>query len=428
MMILSPSSTFLRALAGCAVLLGLVARVAAQATESAPATAPATAPAKPHVTPAADAILDEIRQAYASLNSLEMAGVVTLNLDAAGQKRNDKSNFTAWFQSPDRFRHEMSDDLLVVSNGQKAFLYKSDLKKYLPVDAPKGRQPVADLPAMIGVPLAEQNRSLLMAITQDAADTLTLGASHVDRGPDVTLDGTSYAALNLKTDTESIRLLIDPKTHLLRQLSIDVKQSLIDQGVPQVNAAEVTIDYTKSQPNAQVAQVSFDWTPPADASEVKPPAQRDPALAGAAENPESLVGKPAPDFSLKDMDDKDVKLSSNKGSVVVLDFWATWCGPCREGLPHLNKLYNELSPQGLKVWAVNLREPKDKAAGFMKQQNLTLPVLLDSEATVADLYRVSGIPQTVVIGKDGHVKKVLVGFGPGSDQQLRQAVTAALAE
>jgi hypothetical protein len=55
-------------------------------------------------------------------------------------------------------------------------------------------------------------------------------------------------------------------------------------------------------------------------------------------------------------------------------------------------------------------------------------VLLDSEATVADLYRVSGIPQTVVIGKDGNVKKVLVGFGPGSDQQLRQAVTAALAE
>ena len=121
-----------------------------------------------------------------------------------------------------------------------------------------------------------------------------------------------------------------------------------------------------------------------------------------------------------------VTLSELKGSVVILDFWATWCGPCVASLPHLNKIYTDLQKDGLKVYALNQREDKQKVADFITNKNLTIPVLLDKEGNVAKQYLVTGIPQTVVIGKDGIVKKVLIGTGPDSEEMLRKAVDGAL--
>jgi peroxiredoxin len=126
------------------------------------------------------------------------------------------------------------------------------------------------------------------------------------------------------------------------------------------------------------------------------------------------------------MEAKKVTLSDMKGSVVILDFWATWCGPCVASLPHLNKIYNEFEKDGLKVYALNQREDKQKVAAFIKDKTLTIPVLLDKEGAVAKQYLVTGIPQTVVIGKDGVVKKVIVGFNPDGDQELRDLVAQEL--
>jgi len=112
--------------------------------------------------------------------------------------------------------------------------------------------------------------------------------------------------------------------------------------------------------------------------------------------------------------------------VVVLDFFATWCGPCREALPHLDKLRGEFAEQGVSVYAVNLRENTQTARKFMEQNELTLSVLLDTDGVVAAKYAVSGIPQTVVIGKNGAIRNVFVGFAPHSEDSLRTAIRDAL--
>jgi peroxiredoxin len=138
-----------------------------------------------------------------------------------------------------------------------------------------------------------------------------------------------------------------------------------------------------------------------------------------------LVGKPAPDFTLKDTDGNSVKLSDLKGSVVVLDFWATWCGPCKQSLPLLNKVYDQHKAKGLKVYTVDLKEAVDLVKTTMKDRGYTMPCLLDTDAAVAKLYKVSGIPSTFLVGADGNIKWAEEGFD-GNQDALNKQIGAIL--
>jgi len=110
----------------------------------------------------------------------------------------------------------------------------------------------------------------------------------------------------------------------------------------------------------------------------------------------------------------------------VLDFWATWCGPCVMSLPHLDALYKEFKDQEVKFFAVNQGEDKELVGGFMKSKNLSVPVLLDGDTKVGNKYDAHAIPMTVVVGKDGVVRKVFVGAGPDTESRLRDAIQGAM--
>jgi peroxiredoxin len=139
-----------------------------------------------------------------------------------------------------------------------------------------------------------------------------------------------------------------------------------------------------------------------------------PAAAPATQpdqpDPQTLVGKPAPDFKAVGLDGATHSLAEVKGNVVVLDFWATWCVSCRPLLHHLDENAHRLAGRGLKAFAVNAGDAKDAVAKFVADNSLSLPVLLDPDSTVLGAYKGGDeLPQTVIIGKDGTVKTVLLG-------------------
>jgi len=121
-------------------------------------------------------------------------------------------------------------------------------------------------------------------------------------------------------------------------------------------------------------------------------------------------GKPAPDFSLPDLDGKKVNLSDYLGKVVLVNIWATWCLPCVEEMPSMQKLYNEFKNDDFEILAVSIDvQGLEVVAPFMENHKLTFPALLDPQGTVKTPYGITGVPESFIIDKDGTLVKKIIG-------------------
>ena len=139
-----------------------------------------------------------------------------------------------------------------------------------------------------------------------------------------------------------------------------------------------------------------------------------------------LVGKPAPDFDLKLLGGGKFRLSEHKGHVVVLDFWATWCGPCVNAMPQVDKAVEELKDQQVELVAVNMQEDQKAIKGLLERLDLNPTVALDQDGKTAEKYSVTAIPQTVVIDADGNIARLFVGTSPTFGEQLSASLKGVL--
>ena len=137
--------------------------------------------------------------------------------------------------------------------------------------------------------------------------------------------------------------------------------------------------------------------------------------------------EPAPDFTLPDLEGRRVGLSGLLGRVVFLNFWATWCLPCREEMPTMEKAHRELGPKGLVVLAVNYREDPAAIRPFLRRHALTFPVLLD-DGEVAKRYGLFALPLTYLIDRQGRVAARVVGSRDWSDAESRAVLRRLLEE
>lgn len=124
----------------------------------------------------------------------------------------------------------------------------------------------------------------------------------------------------------------------------------------------------------------------------------------------AVEGKPAPDFTLNDLSGKPVQLSSLKGKVVLVNFWATWCPPCREEVPSMVRLNQLMQGKNFQMLAISIDEGgKEAVQDFFKQGGVTLPALLDTDGKVARLYGTTGVPETFVVDAKGVIRQKVIG-------------------
>ncbi|MFC2005487.1 redoxin domain-containing protein [Chloroflexota bacterium] len=137
------------------------------------------------------------------------------------------------------------------------------------------------------------------------------------------------------------------------------------------------------------------------------------------------VGEPAPDFQLQNLDGQTIYLSNFQGKPVLINFWTTWCPPCRNEMPYMQQIHEEWSGKGLVLLAIDIGERSSTVEEFMQSYNLSLPVLLDTERVVTKKYGINAIPVTFFIDKDGIIREKIVGAFPNKrsiEQHLSKIV------
>ncbi len=125
--------------------------------------------------------------------------------------------------------------------------------------------------------------------------------------------------------------------------------------------------------------------------------------------------QPVPDFTLKSMAGENLRLEELRGQVVLINFWASWCGPCRQEMPILQKIHQRYESLGFTVLGVNVDEVPEKAQRIADRISIDFPLLLDTDQSVSKAYDVNAMPYTVLVDRDGQARFVHRGYKPGDE-------------
>jgi peroxiredoxin len=323
------------------------------------------------------------------------------------------------------------------TDGKTLYTYFPDQKAYLKEKAPADFGDLTETPTLIMLYSQSIGPPVLLnllhpnpykALTGNLSSATYEGAEKVNGHPchHLALSQQRYdwEAWIRKSDKAILQKVRVDLTRLYR------KSSRGNDALKGIKAHSV-MKLTEWKPEPNLSKDAFAFAPPKKAKEYGSVAEmiRGEMKSGKSSSRSDLVGKKAPNFTAPKLDGSKVTLSDHRGSdVVVLDFWATWCPPCKKAMPKLDAVNEKYSDKAVAVYAVNVEEKagKKKLKRFMKDRNLGLTVLMDRKGISQD-YGVRGIPQTVVIGKKGRIQAVHTGFDPRMKQTLSSQIDRLLA-
>jgi len=141
-----------------------------------------------------------------------------------------------------------------------------------------------------------------------------------------------------------------------------------------------------------------------------------------------LTGQTAPDFVLKSATGENLRLSEYRGDVVMINFWATWCGPCRQEMPLLDELYGRYQRVGFNLLGDNIDDDPRRAMAMVNELGISFPVLFDEDKKVSKLYEVEAMPLTILLDREGTVRHVHHGYQPGYEQKYLNEIRSLLRE
>ncbi len=248
----------------------------------------------------------------------------------------------------------------------------------------------------------------------------------------VTVDGRTLTSIRMTSDFDDMAILVDPKTQLIESIKLVITGgALVEPGA--TLTYRHTFSYETPREPRDESIFAFDPGDRQAADMLLALVARTPAMTEAP-RANDLIGQPAPAFVLPTADGGEVDLQRLRGRVVVLDFWATWCAPCRQGLPLLHDVADWVSASELPVeiltiniWEHGQGEARlEKATKFWQDKGFSLPILMDYEGETAAPYGLSGIPVTVVIRADGLGHAHHFGLFPDYVESLKREINGAL--
>ncbi len=363
----------------------------------------------PGISSEAETMLAALGASYADCGRYHFEGVSHMSMSAQGRTQAFDVPFRLAAVKPAKVLAEILNPAMsyvTVSDGAQTWTYVPQARQYTrsqtaPTNDSKATNAETGALFATGTPIQRylSPRDGLVAARVAGQATLDVGGRTVH----CTILQAQYAVPeSAQIQMSPNTMWVDPEHALVLRDSMSV--TMVGQGNVPVRLHTVT-EYRVARVNQPVADSLFTFTAPAGVTLV----DRIDMNGGAPPPRSPLVGKPAADFSLTDMAGRKQRLSALKGKVVLLDFWATWCGPCRRELPIIVKLHNELQKRGLAVVAVNVGEPAPQVAEFLKKNAYALPVWLDVNSEVADQYGASAIPTLVVIDRTGGVVEHVMG-------------------
>lgn len=391
----------------------------------------------------AEQALRELSNYASSLKSYQLDAIVTQTINMSGAVSEKNGRVKVWRQQPSYINWVVQSPTWsteIICDGIKCQRYLSTLKQYT-------LAPISGRVDPEVLSLASPYGTIFSAmLATDPSEMLAPGRRGKARFVGLEMIS-NLPCKHLRFESASSRQEIwiadGPRPLPLKTIATIGPPSGLPEDGPQ---ATTEIIYRWLSLNTPFPMSTFHISPPPDAQKVetllaKKPVSGSPAPAKAQAAPAppavavpapvvmgSAQGSPAPDFSLPLLGGGTLKLSALRGKkVVILDFWATWCGPCQQAMPIVAETAGAYRNQGVEFFAVNLGEQAGKVQSHLAAKKWNLPVALDGDGNVAKSFGVDGIPHTVVIGKDGNIKAVHVGIAANLRQLLESEIKGAIA-
>jgi TonB family protein len=395
--------------------------------------------------PDAKAILGQVGETYSALRIYHFEGRFTHEQVTESMGLRDESKREELFVNaaikPDRYRIESKNthfSVTSVSDGKNKWVYAPGANEYTTSWEGAARTAMGRMPTEAESHLGRARNAVAgySHIDHQVRQAKFIGEEKLkigEREVDCFVIEADYASASATGQSSSWtrKLWIDKSRNLVMR---EIQQTRTKAPWGKTINTKMTYSFTFANLDNQVTEALFAFVPPEGAKEVaelRSPsgpaaAPRPPAPRPSSPSPSRLVGKDAIAFALKDLDGNQVDLQALKGKVVLLDFWASWCGPCVAEMPHIEKLHKDFKDQGLVVLGINYNEELEVARAFIERKGYTFTNLLDEGRETSMRYGVSGIPQVFIIDREGKVKWHAIGYTSGKEVELRSAVEKVL--
>jgi len=366
-------------------------------------------------------LLQTVAAFYGAVNTVTVESTLTIkDVGNPDETRQMTNTFSVSMRRPKQVAVAAKGDAInftAVSDGEKLYVYNPKNNEYQVRPAPDSPASVLGGTvsgiARVGVMMmAEPLRSVPYAgLTDGITEQHYLGEED--------LNGRSCHHARYIHEKVDWDMWVDAgEKPLISKITVDLTKVLGKTSGPPMKI-DMAILYKDWVVNGEFSDNTFTFAVPEGAKLVDP---NKPTPTGKA-----LVGKEAPAFTLDLLGGGKLDLAEHKGKhVVILDFWASWCGPCRKAMPVYAKIAEEYKEKGVAFYAVNLAESAETARGFLEKVGVQCAVALDADGNVGKKYGAASIPMSVIIGKDGIVTNVHAGFSDALAAQLKQELDALL--